>query len=749
MANQYGTAVFNFVSGRPALQGFQVGPADIVNIAAASHSAWGWAGGFNGIKRIFSRLEHNPVSDSKLKSLAVNLELGPSRCYVLTSGGTFYFQDDSSENAFGGNSRTQLLGVTICALAHECGEAAIGLFMKSLAPFLLIPTKEDIAGVSEILYTELYEKFSQIVNEGAAYGLPQRFADAISDAALPAGDRAWLRKHQEVKFDPKTEPVFCELSLVGGLLRWLGQEAKGTYYTRSGLTARVAIYLKAVGYNIGTVAAWDGNQDKPAPLQGVILVTGGHSETDHFMLDAGDIVDTPYILQYRRRTVGAMFVNSLLNQSDIGPETFETRFESIDKFIKKNVSFEWKEKFPVNLCLVAQWQKPSSEPLAVRLASIYFPLLADNLAPCYEFMATDGVLETIQLCEDAMAGHDEFPTALVNFRVATACILFSIAGVIGGDGFDQLPHVTTLTLGVTDWIRKVSSCLDKAFSAGGGLPLWKAVVVVAAAHAAALPGEFLSGADNGRELDYIIGWRNGNYSVLPSILTHMTLGYESLGLVCGDIFYCQIPTHREGYIIGALPPPTIPSEDLLQRALSGASDSSQDPYIGPPEILPPDTPLYITFEKPFYRSTLGILFCGRVGGEVVGVAGIKDTLLVLLRSLDVPVACNGHQNIGNVLNVRAPLFSSLKRPTWSEQFNTYVSAEHDQAWAIFLAGMSYSFGGRISFGCCDCTVTHIARTGIRSGIIIGYHSHDPRTASKAEKAGKQLLLEGRIERQQD
>jgi hypothetical protein len=53
--------------------------------------------------------------------------------------------------------------------------------------------------------------------------------------------------------------------MVAGLLRWIviAQTERDPYFTRSGLVARTAGYLKVAGYNIGSIEVWSGINPRP------------------------------------------------------------------------------------------------------------------------------------------------------------------------------------------------------------------------------------------------------------------------------------------------------------------------------------------------------------------------------------------------------------------------------------------------------------------------------------------------------
>jgi hypothetical protein len=147
---------------------------------------------------------------------------------------------------FGGDVRIQVLGLTICALAHECGgPTAVELFMSYLAPSLFDGANE----LTDILHSQLNEDtvLQRILNEGSSRGLTDLFVTQVENLNLPLGDREWLQS--TCGGDPDS-PLTTEAHMVGGLLKWIGRDSTEVYFTGSGLVARVATYLKAIGYLI-------------------------------------------------------------------------------------------------------------------------------------------------------------------------------------------------------------------------------------------------------------------------------------------------------------------------------------------------------------------------------------------------------------------------------------------------------------------------------------------------------------------
>ena len=202
------------------------------------------------------------------------------------------FDDDDGYTAFGGDPTVQGIGLTLCALDHECGDlAAVSLFAEIFGTELLEDHK-DLAALREAFIQHLSDGMSRIVCEGAARGLTRNFHDAV--AGLPPSTRRWqftagLPESAESKLG------YWEMGLVAGLLKWLCTEKRKTYFTRSSLAARNAAYLRAVGYPTGPFVAWDGKDRAPRPMGGVVIALGGSFATDP------DAIDGNLIYSYEGR----------------------------------------------------------------------------------------------------------------------------------------------------------------------------------------------------------------------------------------------------------------------------------------------------------------------------------------------------------------------------------------------------------------------------------------------------------------
>lgn len=146
------TLVFN---ARPdgSLKEVQVGPVDVVATVAAANSAWGWIGGLAGIKEILN--VSRPFSTGQKGATSFgDPRLSPMSDQILTYDGIANIHAEDTAEAFGGEPKAQMLGLTICAFAYELKKhSAVDLFMTYLAPGLLRSDVGSTNGLREALYT--------------------------------------------------------------------------------------------------------------------------------------------------------------------------------------------------------------------------------------------------------------------------------------------------------------------------------------------------------------------------------------------------------------------------------------------------------------------------------------------------------------------------------------------------------------------------------------------------------------------
>ncbi|KUJ18794.1 uncharacterized protein LY89DRAFT_717331 [Mollisia scopiformis] len=683
------TAVIK-ISENGTLSAIQVGPAELVAALNAATSAWGWLGGLSGVQRLFSYVRKKSGTKT-IDTLVKRMRIEPITCQVLTSYGIVRLDDLDTRHAFGGTFETQLLGQTICALAHECGgRQAVHLFMQCLAP-KLFPGEEEMAGLREALHAQLNDNHEKILNEGAGRSLTQRFNNAIWASNLP-----FCVMNPAKDKRPAYEGRKLESYMVGGLLQWLGQEKVKIYHTRSALVLRVAVCLREIGYMVGELTCWSGDGDEPQISRGVILVLGGTSPTDTMMLSENSpYCETVFFHHYRFTTIGSVFLNGLPHVDERHhPEPFQTIFDKVLRWVTENLSFDWKvvhKDANVGLQSVPRWtkhpEKPSSE--ARRLASFHFTNSGDHLAHCYSYVgiANERHIDAVLLSMQGANKGKPLTKEVANFRVLTASILFAVSSLLGGKDFSKLQHVTSVDLSFSafGWMSVALELLDEGLI--DSLPLGRAIDIVAGVHAGAIPVRSPQSAIE----NYSIGYRNGIYGVLPSLLFAMKPIPEALGLRCVDQFYGTIPVHPDGYIrsIGS----ARLSYDTSTQTPPANTYSTQA-WIGPLEVVAPDVPLHLSIERSAEDIYPNTSLAGRVNGQLVGYVTIQDVIEALAENLEVKsIDSTTHAGNRNFFNVQ-PSFWAEK---WSikphiQGYQTHVSAGSDPCWAIFLAGQAASFG---------------------------------------------------------
>lgn len=168
------------------------------------------------------------------------------------------------------------------------------------------------------------------------------FLDTATRLELPVPGQGWRRK----KPGQEDEDEFLgEVKMVAGFLKWFVANGSIEYRTRSGCVARVAGYLKAVGYKIGTIQTWEGVGVPPSPLgiKCLTLVLGGFSETDPLMEEGEDVQtpNQPPISHYQHSTTGALLLTSLGDAPKISPESLQEDFDQAFDYVEKHLIIDY------------------------------------------------------------------------------------------------------------------------------------------------------------------------------------------------------------------------------------------------------------------------------------------------------------------------------------------------------------------------------------------------------------------------
>lgn len=716
------------------LQG-SVGVTDVVATVSAAHSIYGWLGGLDTCASILDKVRIPFTKKPTHLNIDKNVKISGISSQILTSHGLVAFTADDANAAFGGDPRTQLIGLTLCALAHECGsQAACTLLTECLLPSFF----DEASALTDGLAAQLNDNSlrMRILNEGASRGLTERLHTAIDQLRLPTANTDWMRRNLKASFDGNFQ--CSEIQFVGGFLKWIVQDGTRAYRTRSALVARVAACLRAVGYPIGDIRVWDGVGPAPAGMnnKSLLLVVGGTVSTDPLMLGVEEIPLNPLLLvhHYNDKTIGSLFLTALYHQSDSHPEVFQSLFEETQRFMEKNNTLIF-EMSTGNIstrasrvgvgkrCKILRpaWNNPRREhnsPIARRLAGIYFPLIADFIAPCYDSIATQDTLKQILDHKSARDGDDVFPSELAFFRVISASIVFSMGFHLMDNASRKRKHCTGLFLGSEDWLLPMCRILDSGYY--HGLRLDIAAFVLAVIHSAVNPEE---GAP---ESGAVIGWRSNSYTVIPSLLAKMDLRNVSPEFCCLDLFVANIKTYEDGSIRDANSAWLFRLEDAAGESGWNNSESVvvhqlASNWIGPPRISEPDVPLYLSFENPRHYSSMDLCLAARIGGVVVGTVSICDVLNVLISSSEglQSADCQGCETSRmNVFNVRpSEWVNNARYKPIARGMPTLVAVKGDSAWALFLAGQAEVFNGRVVFGCVGCV---LSKQESSDYLLIGY-----------------------------
>ncbi|KAL8790915.1 MAG: hypothetical protein Q9213_000340 [Squamulea squamosa] len=681
----------------------QVGTVDVLNIFSAASSIYGWMGGTDGLRLLLERIL-NPFG-KRLKELKLdrNLHLMPSQGHVLTSLGPLVAHINDAQGSFGGDIRTQVIGTTLCALAHECEVLqAVRLFCRFLLPYLF-GAPSPLLGV---LQSQLMENATsrKIINEGASRGLNNLFIDVAAKLNLSVANSGWGpvgqgKREYGYKF-------YGPVPMISGLLTWITKEGASEYRTRSSAVARVAAYLKAIGYNIGNITSWNGVGEAPVLMSpnSVLLVLGGSSQTDLYLTEDELVSDRPLLLHYQHETTGAMLLTALGHVSDIShipPETLQEDFEQTLEHIESHLTVQYTCRDD-GIYAVHHWREvdKKASPLAIRLASIYFSHTAEYVAPCYYRVQTQKYLNCVKGKSKKVMQSDE--TKLARFRAVTACVAIAIVSRFAPGTFKTTHHATRLCLCSPQWLTTVCNVLDL----DDAFPIPTIVTLLASVHAG------IYEAHRREDIPAVgtdtVAWREGIYSVIPSLLLDMKLSPQNFQFVCLDHFWANVKTEENGSIKSSntFDVQRHEIDTDLPSNLDGSStvDRLAEPYLGPPNVSTPDCPLYLSLGTPLHYGDPHLGFIGWFQGSVAGTVGIMDVLKVLLMSQGEPELCPGHdKGPMQVVNIRP---STWVREPHSKPINrehpVFVQVAGDHCWAIFVAGQMARQNGRIVFRCPTC-----------------------------------------------
>ena len=730
--------------------GSQIGPPDMAATLSSATSLWGWVNGMDGVRRVLAYFR-NPLKEKRIGNVFTIPDLPPATSGIVTlAQGVVYLRDEESPTAFGGDARTQIFALSICALAHTITpqEAVIDLFMNWLAPALLCGITSEVGGVREALYAQLTDNYSIILNEGATRGLPQIFTQAVANLKLPANE---ANARQNWRDELLVQYGNSELSLVAGLLRWIGMEEKQTYLTRSSLVLKAAACFKSIGYIIGPLQTWKGSDNQPRPYGGVVLILSGSEPTDSFIPPAADFqpfAEYRLMFHYRYRTIGALLSSSIQNPCDIRPEIFQTLFESVAEMIEGKLTLTWTYNAEKDeTCAKPSWrERAKHSSISIRLASIHFAHLAEHLASLYEDIADEKTLDAVlNMPADAINAKrkDDSSDRVTRFRAITASILLAITSRLAGRDYETLQHMTSLTMDNFEGISQVAKTVDAALASSISFSL--AARLIAVFHCG------IGITTYTRNYPQTIGWRSGIYTVMPALFFERAPNSRALGFRCKDEFFGNIPVHEEGRIIDITPPGIMEDEEVTQKLLKSTRRSTTPQiFFGLPRKAPPDVPLYLSIERRCNSADSSLCLCARIDGELVGTVSVLKVIKTIAQSLQTPPSCPSHTAPYQALNVAPSIWAKCSRcykPSGSPH-HTYIPVKDDRCWALYLAGEHRDWV-TIGHGCFDCAVDvfaqRISRSTERRVRVIGYEQVDrPETHDGGHGSMSMVVGQSRI-----
>lgn len=701
----------------------QVGTVDALESLRVAYSTNGWLGGMDRVK--FILMAYPAVLWEHIEQIRFRPDVAslPVQCSVLTGQGPRQCVINDGEYAFGGDVRSQFIGLTLCALAHECaGIEAQHLFTDDLGEHLF----EDLAGARTSLTVQLQEDRTRILNEGAARGLTHRFRSAVASLGSQIGNRTWLR---EIGVAHDVRPSKVEVAMLGGLLKWIATRKRGTYFTRSARVTRAAACLKVVGYPIGPIQTWvEGDDADTLPSNDpdeipVVLVLHGSRPYDPLQMDVEDIEEV-YMedqkLHYGYHTVGEMVVEAFHHYSDLQPKVVRAEFERIHRYFqsKLQISFVSTGHMNGHLAVHTRWVRGRREQPSgfEKIASIFFPRSAAKIGPCYRAMGDPELYE--QLMDDLNNwGSDKrpFSASLAMFRALTVAIIIAFAARLAPKDFETTPHCTAMELDMAEWLNMTCWEFDSAMSTrkvyySRGVRFDAAMYLLAVVHAGAEPDKIEKTRAHG------VGWRHGTYTVVPSLVIEMAPVSEAVGLQCLDAFVGNIGQQDTGAICDPDDTPPIETYDDVPEADDGINVdltflTGTFSRRGQSVVAPPDVALSLSIGQSEGDANGVVSIRGHVEGVIIGSVGLRDTLMVIAESYEKqPAACSHTSQSGTaVVNVPASIWKAQwnVKPV-SRRFVAYVPVQGDAAWAVFLAGQARYLPhvcGRIVFRCIPCAMT--------------------------------------------
>ena len=433
-------------------------------------------------------------------------------------------------------------------------------------------------------------------------------------------------------------------------------------------------------------------------------------------MEGGEDVQTPNqppTLHYQHSTTGVLLLTALGDSPKILPETLQEDFEQVFDYVEEHLTIDYFPE-PGEALARYNWRRANTDPTptAIRLASVYFPALAEFVAPCFNRIANEAYLGLIT---ERRFRNVIKPDAkeLGRFRAITASVVIAIVSCFAPKTFKNVRHATMMDLYDCHWLSDKCKTLDQVKNPS----LAQVVHLLAELHVAPEHGTELGMStilsDNIRKSN-IIAWRRSIYSIVPSFLFNMELYPESVQFVCSDQFWANVKTREDGSILSSMWPGYQRYEMDIEQPSGNANSSdlerqgeptSARPTFGPAELSAPDRLLYLSIGTPMHTTGSTLCFIAWIDGSVAGTVGIHDIFYLLAVSNVEPEVCKGHDQPVRFINIKTSLWAQdyWEKPQ-SRQHPIFMPVCGDKCWAIFAAGQVVHMDGRIVSRCPTCAV---------------------------------------------
>jgi hypothetical protein len=147
----------------------------------------------------------------------------------------------------------------------------------------------------------------------------------------------------------------------------------------------------------------------------------------------------------------------------------------------------------------------------------------------------------------ADAYDDDLTEGLARFRTTTLAIVIALVATLSDTQFWNIRHCISVDLAQEAWLEEMCATINRTFASS--VEYSEIVDLLAAVHVGVDASDSAGvNKEKGVLSRQIIGWRNGRYSVIPSLLLEMKPSMHAVRLACRDSFYANLRVHQDGSI---------------------------------------------------------------------------------------------------------------------------------------------------------------------------------------------------------